>query len=214
MNELAIYDDQGNFEDGDHKYDSNEAYFRDLFKSRILSIHITDEGVEIASDRISHVYSTVHDGDPGDWPSNALQVIFSNLHHFKHLENLDLGDNFESETGYDWVKGKRPPKLKRLVISEFRDVPSSFTNGLDELVIGEGLEEPPQHWISDQYFKHVHKNVRKVVFDGFNKESYDKQLEDGDEMEKHNENIAYLRRQFPDSEIVFRDEDDYSIDDL
>ncbi len=206
MNTLEVLDDKGN-----HMYDSNEAYFRDLFKSRDLWIDITHEGLEINTDGTSEIYSSVNDGDnPGwrakDWPSNALKVIFSNLHHFKHLENLELNDQFASESGYDWVKGKRPPKLKRLVIGEFTDVPSSFTNGLDELVIGEGIEEVPQHWIKDQLFKHVHKKVRKVVFNNFNKKSYDKELEK--DQRQHDKNIAYLRRQFPDSDIVFRDEDD------
>jgi len=208
MNTLEVLDDNGNH------IDSNEAYFRNLFKSRRLSITIWYNGLQVASDRISHMYSTVNDGDPADnqTSSNALKVIFSNLHHFKHLENLELGDRFESESGYDWVKGKRPPKLKTLHIGEFRDVPSSFTNGLDELVIEGALEEVPQHWISDQYFKHVHKNVRKVVFDRFNKESYDNQLEEGPLQRKHDKNITYLRRQFPGSEIVFRDEDNYDHD--
>jgi len=206
MNTLEVLDDNGNH------IDSNEAYFRNLFNSRMLYINIGyngyNNGLQITDSNLNK--STVNDGDADGY--DALKVIFSNLHHFKHLENLYLSDRFESESGYDWVKGKRPPKLKTLHIGEFRDVPSSFTNGLDELVIEGALEEVPQHWISDQYFKHVHKNVRKVVFDRFNKESYDNQLEEGPLQRKHDKNITYLRRQFPGSEIVFRDEDNYDHD--
>ena len=121
---------------------------------------------------------------------------------------MSLSDR--SDDSFDWVIGQRPPKLKTLVIDEFIDVPSSFTHGLDELQFPNTIESIyDKPWIEGQYFKHVHKKIRKVVFD-FNKNDYDEYKYDDEkhgnfDSQEHDKNIAYLKQQFPDSEITFRD---------
>lgn len=234
MNELAIYDDRGNFigeEDDDGNW-SNEAYFRDLFKSTRLDLSMTHGTSQI---RVSGVQITSDDGlaiarDPYTgrvWPAKTLAFIFNNLKHFKRLKELTLDNgrdydqrwiNNTQSPDFMYVTGKRPSKLKKLVISGFKDVPSPFTNGLDELLIRTNIAKVPR-WERDQPFTNVHENISKVVFDGFNKQSYDT---DGSirgltrtSKQRHDENIAYLKRIFPDSEIVFRGDDtEYQLDDL
>ena len=236
MNELAIYDDRGNFigeEDDDGNW-SNEAYFRDLFKSTRLDLSMTHATSQI---HVSGVQITSDDGlaiarDPYTdrvWPAKTLAFIFNNLKHFKRLKELTLDNgrdydqrwiNNTQSPDFMYVTGKRPSKLKKLVISGFKDVPSPFTNGLDELLIRTNIAKVPR-WERDQPFTNVHENISKVVFDGFNKQSYDT---DGSmnrrgitrtSKQRHDENIAYLKRIFPGSEIVFRGDDtEYKLDDL
>ena len=238
MNELAIYNDRGNFigeEDDDGNW-SNEAYFRDLFKSTRLDLSMThgtlqnrNSGVQITSDD-GLAIARDRDYDGHIWPAKTLAFIFNNLKHFKRLKELTLDNgrdydqrwiNNTQSHDFMYVTGKRPSKLKKLVISGFKDVPSPFTNGLDELLIRTNIEKVPM-WERDQLFTNVHENIRKVVFDGFNKQSYDT---DGSmnrrgitrtSKQRHDENIAYLKRIFPDSEIVFRGDDDteYQLDEL
>ncbi len=187
---------------------------------RVSGVQITsDDGLAIARDPYTGRV----------WPAKTLAFIFNNLKHFKRLKELTLDNgrdydqrwiNNTQSPDFMYVTGKRPSKLKKLVISGFKDVPSPFTNGLDELLIRTNIDKVPR-WERDQPFTNVHENISKVVFDGFNKQSYDT---DGynrrggitrTSKQRHDENIAYLKRIFPDSEIVFRGDDtEYQLDDL